>query len=70
MMTKDISELILEELRDHRAESRERHEKLSDRVSTVEAWQNNANGKITMFGAFGIVIGGVLSWVVSIFKHS
>lgn len=39
---------------------------LVPRVNKVEAWQNNANGKISMIGLFGSLIGGLVMWIVGI----
>ena len=65
----DIQEVILEELRAHRTESNARHVEMDKRVRNIENWQSDANGKITMFGAFGTALGAFIVWVVSIFKH-
>lgn len=42
---------------------------LSPRVNKVEAWQSNADGKLTAFGAFCVTIGGIVGWLVSLIKH-
>lgn len=62
-MPKEITEIILEELREHRRESSMRHEKMDHRVRKIEDWQSNANGKITMLGAIGVFMGGIVTWL-------
>ena len=57
-MSKDISEVILEELREFRRD-------MQVRVNKVESWQANADGKITMFGLFCTGIGGIAAWLAS-----
>lgn len=61
-MNDDISQIILAELRDFRKD-------INTRVNSVEKWQANADGKITMFGVFCMVIGGVIVWITNLFKH-
>jgi len=65
----DISQIILDELRAHREESRDRHDKIETRVRNVEAWQSNADGKITVFGLVGVFIGGFVTWVTNLFHN-
>ena len=63
----NIAQLILEELREFRAEVNARHDKIDERIRDVESWQSNANGKITIIGSLGVLMGGFFTWVVGIF---
>lgn len=40
-----------------------------ERIRKTESWQANADGKITAFGAAGVAIGGLITWIASFFKH-
>jgi len=68
-MKKGISEIILEELREHRAESNARHIEVDKRLRKVEVWQADANGKISIIGAVGVAVGGFITWVSGILRH-
>jgi len=68
-MEPEISEIILQELRDHRKESATRHEAIEQRVRHVESWQSNADGKITAFGIVGVFIGGLVTWATDLFHR-
>lgn len=58
-MSKDISEIILEELREFRKD-------MHNRVGKVEMWQSNVDGKITVFGLFCAAIGSFVVWMTNI----
>lgn len=69
----DINEIILQEVREtraelkaHRLESNVRHDSLELRVRTNERWISDANGKITMFGLFCAAVGSAVAWVAGI----
>ena len=75
MSNDNIQQIILEEVRNtrdelkaHRAESLLRHDGIDTRVRHIESWQSNANGKITMIGIVGVLVGGVIGWITDIFK--
>ncbi len=38
------------------------------RIRDVEDWQNNANGKISMVGLFGVTIGGSIMAAIEWFR--
>ena len=69
MPNDEISQIILEELREHRRESNERHVQVDKRIRKVENWQSEANGKITIISAVGVAIGGIITWVTGIFHQ-
>lgn len=69
MSDDSIQQIILDELREHRRESNDRHIQIDKRVRKVETWQADANGKITIIGALGVAIGGFITWITDIFKH-
>lgn len=46
-----------------------KQDKHDERIRTVESWQNRADGKVTAFGAVGVLIGGVITWVVELWKN-
>lgn len=62
-MASDINEIILDELREHRRETRERLDKINGRVRKTEEWQANANGKMTILSAIGMMAGGIVAWL-------
>jgi hypothetical protein len=62
-MDKEISQIILDELRAHREESRDRHDQLDIRVRNVEGWQKNAEGKITIIGLVCTATAGFVAWI-------
>lgn len=75
-MEDDVAHMILEEVRNtraelhlHRAESSDRHDALDTRVRGVEGWQNNVDGKVTMFGIFCTIAGGLIAWLSNFVKH-
>lgn len=68
-MNDEISQIILEELREHRRESNERHSAIDIRIRHVEKWQADAGGKVTMLGIILTSISGVIAWIAGIFKH-
>lgn len=39
------------------------------RITEVEKWQANANGKMTMLGAVGVAIGGFFTAFFQYFRH-
>ena len=61
-MSDEISKIILEELRALRAD-------MQPRMSKVEKWQSNADGKITMFGIFCAGIGSIITFISGGIKH-
>lgn len=61
-MPDNVTQIILDELRAMR-------EDIAPRLRKVESWQDNADGKITMFGLFCSAIGGIVVWFVGTFKH-
>lgn len=46
-----------------------KQDKHDERIRNVENWQADANGKVTMVGAFGVTLGGVITAVVEYFRH-
>lgn len=46
-----------------------KQDKHDERIRTVENWQADANGKITMVGVFGVTLGGFFTAVVEYFRH-
>ena len=38
---------------------------LSPRVHRVEAWQNNADGKITVIGIVAVAVGSAITWIAN-----
>lgn len=68
-MSEDISQIILQELREHRRESSVRHENMDTRVRVVETWQANAEGKVKVFGLFLAAVTSFLAWLIGVFKH-
>jgi len=66
-MDNDISQIILDELRAHRLESADRHDKLDGRVRNVEAWQHDAGGKATMLASVAAALGGIVVWATGFF---
>ena len=65
-MANDISQIILDELREHRRESADRHELMDVRLRTVENWQHEIKGKATMFGVICTACGGIIAWLTSL----
>jgi hypothetical protein len=62
VMSNDILEYIKDSV--DRIESKiDRHD---DRIITVERWQSNAEGKVTMVGIFGSLVGGLVVWLTSL----
>ncbi len=39
------------------------------RLRTVENWQSNASGKMSIIGLIGATIGGILTATVQLFRH-
>lgn len=68
-MSDDITQIILDELREHRKESNDRHVAIDKRVRKVENWQAEANGKITIIGTVGVAVGGIVTWLTDVFRH-
>ena len=62
-MADDKLDIILDELRAHRDESRDRHNQLDGRVRNVEAWQSNAEGKAKMLAVVMTSAAGVFAWL-------
>lgn len=69
-MSEEIQHVILDEVRNiraelhlHRTESYDRHDKIDVRVRQVESWQNNADGKITVIATVGVILGGFITWI-------
>lgn len=46
-----------------------KQDKHDERIKDVELWQSNANGKMTMLGAVGVTIGGLLTAAVEYLRH-
>ncbi len=69
MSDDSIQQIILDELRAHREESRERHEKMDVRVNIVEKWQATADGKISAFGIICVAIGGFIAWLTKVIQN-
>lgn len=65
----DRIDMILEELREHRKESAERHEKIDTRIRSLEESRAHQKGSITAIGIIATIISGFISFVVSTFKH-
>lgn len=65
----EISKIILQELRDHRKESNERHIAIDKRIRKVENWQANASGKLTALGVIGVAAGSIVTWLTSVFRE-
>lgn len=67
-MNDDVSQIILDELREHRRESNLRHEVIDKRVRKVESWQSDAGGKLTAFGVFCTTVGAVVAFLADFFR--
>lgn len=59
-MKDDIASIILQELRDMKAD-------LTPRLRKVESWQDNFSGKMSIIA---IVASGVGAWFMNLIKHS
>lgn len=57
-MSDNISEIILEELRELRKD-------LTPRVVKIEQWQANVEGKATMFGVLVTALTGFIAWITN-----
>jgi hypothetical protein len=64
----DRIQIILDELREHRRESADRHESMDGRVRKIEHWQSNADGKITAFGVIAAGVGSILTYLAGYLK--
>ncbi len=58
-MSEEISKIILEELRAFREDA-------MPRLTAVERWQSNVDGKISMFGLICVALGGLATWLTGI----
>lgn len=47
----------------------EKQDKHDERLRTIENWQSNANGKMTMISMVGVTIGGLITATVEYFRH-
>lgn len=65
----DRIDMILEELREHRKESRERHEAMDTRIRSLEETRAHQKGSVTAIGIIASIISGLVSLIVSTFKH-
>jgi len=65
----DRIDIILEELREHRKESKERHDLMELRVRSLEETRAHQKGAATMAGVIATVTSGIVSLIISTFKH-
>ena len=46
-----------------------KQDKHDERLGSIERWQSDANGKISMIGVIGVAIGGAVTAVITYFRH-
>lgn len=67
-MSDDISQIILDELRAHRIESADRHERIENRVRSLESTRSEQRGIIRMAMIISTAISGAISLIFTNLK--
>ena len=67
-MSDAVEQIILEELRDHRKESAERHELMEKRVRSLEESRAENRGAIKTSMAISTAFASVISWLVTMWS--
>ena len=64
----DRIDIILDELREHRKESKERHDLIEERLRSLEETRAHQKGAATATAAIAALISGVISLLCSLFN--
>lgn len=65
-----MSDEILTYIKDTVTRIETKQDKHEERISDVENWQSNANGKMTVLAAVGVAIGGAFASLINYMKHT